>query len=75
MAPGKLECPLRLFIANEHGISTLSIYQGCVLEIFGVPYTIDLIHIPMKDVCVIVGIDWLSRFGAMIDCKGQRVVV
>lgn len=25
--------------------------------------------------CVIVGIDLLSRFGAMIDCEGQRVVL
>ena len=24
---------------------------------------------------MIVGMDWLSRFGAMIDCEGQRVVV
>ena len=38
-------------------------------------YLIDLIPIPMGDVCVIVGMDWLSRFGAMIDCAGQRVVV
>ena len=38
-------------------------------------FPIDLIPIPMGDVCVIVGMDWLSRFGAMIDCEGQRVVV
>ena len=25
--------------------------------------------------CVIMVIDWLSRFGAIIDCEGQRVVV
>ena len=24
---------------------------------------------------MIVGMDWLSRFGVMIDCEGQRVVV
>ena len=40
-----------------------------------VPYSIDLIHIPMGDVCVIIGMDRLSRFGAMIDYEGQRVVV
>ena len=51
------------------------IYHGCVLEIFGVPYLIDLIPIPMEDVCVIVGMDWLSNFVAMIDCEGQGVVV
>ena len=45
------------------------------MEIFEVPFPIDLIHIPIRDVCVIVGMDWLSRFGAMIDCEGQWVVV
>ena len=39
------------------------------------PYPDDLIRIHMGDVCVNVGMDWLSRFGAMIDYKGQRVVV
>ena len=38
---------------------------------FGVPYPIELIHILMEDVCVIVGIDQLNRFRAMIDCEGQ----
>ena len=75
MILGELECPLRVSIANEHGISASSVFQDCVLEIFGVPYPIDLIPIPMGDVCVIVGMDWLSRFKATIDCKGQRVVV
>ena len=70
-----LECPLRVSIANEHGVFASLVYQGCELEIFGVSFPIDLIPIPMGDVCMIVGMDWLSRFGAMIDCEGQRVVV
>ncbi|CAH1445284.1 unnamed protein product [Lactuca virosa] len=72
---GELECPLRVSIANEHGVSASSVYRGCDLEIFGVSFPIDLIPIPMGEVCMIVGMDWLSRFGAMIDCEGQRVVV
>ena len=63
----ELECPLCVSIANKHGVSTSVVYQGCVLEIFGVPYPIDRIPIPMGDVYVIVGMDRLSRFGAMID--------
>ena len=39
------------------------------------PYLIDLILIPMGDVFVIVGMDWLSRFGVMIDCGVHQVVV
>lgn len=66
MTVGKLACPLPVSITNEHGVSTSSVYQGCVLEIFRVPYPIDLISISMGDVCVILGMDWLSSFDAMI---------
>ena len=58
-----------------HEVSTSSVYRGCELEIFGVSFTIDLIPIPMGEVCVIVEMDWLSQFGAMIDCERQQVVV
>ena len=75
MTLSELECTLRVSIANEHGISASRVYSGRVLEIFGIPYPIDLIPIPMGDVCVIVDMDWLSRFGTMIDYEGQRVVV
>lgn len=71
MPVGELECPLRVFIANKHGVSASSVYRGCELEIFGVPFPIDLILIPMGDVRVIVGKDWLSRFRSMINCEGQ----
>ena len=49
--------------------------QGCVIEIFGIEFLIDLVPIAMRDVCVIVGMDWLSRFGAMIDCERQLVTI
>ena len=74
----ELESPLQVFIANEHGISTFTVYRGCVLDIFRVSFLIDLISIPMRDVCVIMAIDWLSHFGQGLGfdfrCPGcQRV--
>ena len=68
---GEIECPLRVSISNEHMIYASSVHQGCMLVIFGVSFLIDLILIPMGDVCVIVGMYWLSHFGAMIDCEGK----
>lgn len=38
-------------------------------------YLIYLIPIHMQDVCVIVGMIWLSRFGAMIDYERQQVLI
>ena len=45
-----------------HAVFATDGIQGCVLEIFGVEFTIDLVPIAMGDVCVIVGMDWLSWF-------------
>ena len=75
MSLGELEFWLRVSIANEQWVFASSIFWDCTLEIFGVFYLIDLIPIPTGDVCVIVGMDWFSRFGVIIDCEGQRVVV
>ena len=47
-------------IANEHGVSASSVYLGYELEFFGLSFPIDLIHIPMREVSVIVWMDWIS---------------
>ena len=51
------------------------VIRGCVLEIFSVEFPIDLVPIAMGDVCVIVGMDWLSRYEVVIDCKRQLVSI
>lgn len=64
---GEFECLLRVSIANEHKVSASRVFCDYVLEIFRVPYSRYLIPIPMEDVCMIVEMDWLSRFEAMAD--------
>ena len=49
--------------------------RGCVLEIFGVEFPIDQVPIVMGDVCGLVGMDWSSRFEAVIDCEQQLVMI
>ena len=46
-----------------------------MLEIEGVRFPIDLIPIVMNEINLIVGMDWLSRQRAHIDCENQRIVV
>ncbi|XP_052622433.1 uncharacterized protein LOC128127784, partial [Lactuca sativa] len=70
-----LSRPLRVSIADEKVICATEVLRGCVLEIFGIGFPIDLIPIVMGDVCVIVGMDWLSWFGAVIDCERQLVTI
>ena len=52
---------------DERAVYATDVIRGCALKIFGVEFTIDLIRIAVGDVCVIV--NWLSRFGAVIDCE------
>ena len=71
----ELDRPLRVSIADERVVYASDVIRGCVLEIFGVEFPIDLVPIAMGDVCVIVGMDWLSRYGAVIDCERQLVTI
>ena len=67
--------PLRVSIADEKAVYATDVIRGCVIEIFGVDFPIHLVPIAMGDVCVIVGMDWLSKFGAVIDCERQLVTM
>ena len=70
-----LSLPLRVSIVDEHSVFATDVIRGCVLDIFEVEVLIDLVPIAMRDVCVIVGMDLLSRFGAVIDCERQLVTI
>jgi hypothetical protein len=43
--------------------------------ICGNEYYADLYVIPMRDIVVILGMDWLSNHGAQIDCGENRVAI
>ncbi|KAJ9552628.1 LOW QUALITY PROTEIN: hypothetical protein OSB04_016673 [Centaurea solstitialis] len=49
------------------------VYRNSVIQIFGVKFRIDLIPIPLREINVVVGVDWLSRNGGHIDCENKRV--
>ena len=65
-----LKGDIEVLYRQQTQVSASSVYQGCFLEIFGVLCLINLIPISMRDVYMIVWMDWLSRFGVMIDCEG-----
>jgi hypothetical protein len=45
------------------------------MEFSGTKFEIDLIPIAMKELCVIVGMDWLDSVEAKIDCRHKQVWV
>ncbi|KAJ9539429.1 hypothetical protein OSB04_032162 [Centaurea solstitialis] len=71
----KLDSPLEVEIADEEFCLCKNVFRGNVIEIFGVKFSIDLIPIPMREINVVAGVDWLSRNGGHIDCENERVVI
>ena len=51
------------------------LFRGVPLSISGVEYPSDLIHFDLKDLEVILGMDWLGKYKAQIDCAAQKVTL
>ena len=49
------------------------ICRGCELEIFGILLTVDLRVMDMSEFDVILEMDWLTTYRAVIDCERRRV--
>ncbi|KAL8124997.1 hypothetical protein AgCh_012612 [Apium graveolens] len=60
-------------IANQEIIPVNQVYANCNLELGGVRYPVDLIPFLLGEFDVILGMDWLSRNHAQIDCEGKKV--
>ena len=72
---GKLARPMVIEVADNRMIYVTDVYRGCTLEFSGVEFPIDLIPIAMRELCVIVGMDWLDAFDAEILCRKRQVRV
>ncbi|XP_028777930.1 uncharacterized protein LOC114734474 [Neltuma alba] len=70
------EMPVILSVSTLVGLSVRTT-QACLnltLDFKGHRTTIDLICLPLQGMDVIIGMDWLSRNNAVLDCR-KRVVV
>jgi hypothetical protein len=68
----KLEYPITVLSAGETILVT-HLKQEQVIMISDCVYLADIFLIPMKDMVVILGMDWLEENGAQIDCKEKTV--
>ena len=57
-----------------HIISMNSVYKNCPIVIQAREFLADLIPLPFREFDLILGMDWLSRHRAIVDC-GQKTVV
>ena len=57
-----------------HDISVNSVYRNCSIVIQAREFLADLIPLPFREFDLILGMDWLSKHRAIVDC-GQKIVV
>ena len=57
-----------------HSISVNSVYKNCPVVVQAREFLTDLIPLPFREFDLILGMDWLSRHRAIVDC-GQKTVV
>ena len=69
-----LERPMIVLSAGGT-LAVTHIKKEQVITICGQTYYADLFVIPMKDIAVILGMDWLSNHGARIDCEEKTVSI
>lgn len=70
------QTPYTLEVSNPTSHKTLStklMYKGCKVDIGDRLLEADLSVIPILDFDVILGMDWLSKSHALVDCRNKKV--
>ncbi|KAI3510710.1 hypothetical protein L1887_17843 [Cichorium endivia] len=70
---GRLSRPMVVRVADNRTLYT-EVYSGCTPKISGLEFSIDLIPIAMREVCVTVDMDWLDTLEAEISCHRKQQV-
>ena len=63
--------PFDLSVSTPTGrkVSTSQTYLNCPILIEGKPFVIDLVCLPLTDIDIIIGMDWLSSNDIILDCS------
>ncbi|XP_075483600.1 uncharacterized protein LOC142523753 [Primulina tabacum] len=73
LKPELLAEPFRIATPTNKAIETHEIHMDCLISIGNQTFSADLIQLVMADFDIILGMDWLSRNNAIVDCKRKRV--
>jgi len=49
-------------------VSCEELYEGCPIKIYECEFPVDLYKFELTDFGVILGMDWLAKYQAQIDC-------
>ena len=57
-----------------HSVSVNNVYRNCPIVIQAREFLADLITLPLREFDLILGMDWLAKHRAIVDC-GQKTIV
>nr|GEX10407.1 reverse transcriptase domain-containing protein [Tanacetum cinerariifolium] len=73
ITPSTLDYYYDVELADRRIIRLNAIIQGCTLDFLNHPFNIDLIPIKLGSLNVIIGMDWLEKYQAVIICAEKIV--
>nr|GEZ36088.1 hypothetical protein [Tanacetum cinerariifolium] len=73
IAPSTLDTSYAIELADGRISETNIVLKGCTLGLLGHPFDIDLMPVDLGSFDVIIGMDWLAKYHALIVCD-EKVV-
>ncbi|XP_057247608.1 uncharacterized protein LOC130589961 [Beta vulgaris subsp. vulgaris] len=64
-----------IVIPSGDVINVSKLYRDVLVTIAGVEFPSDLIEFELDDLDIVMGMDWLEKFKAQIDCRAQKVTL
>ncbi|KAL3749910.1 hypothetical protein ACJRO7_010955 [Eucalyptus globulus] len=72
--PDPLECELCVDTPTGDFLIGHHVFKRCVIQINNVEMPVDLVELNIRDFDVIIGMDWLSTYRAIVDCFSKKVI-
>ncbi|XP_031275527.1 uncharacterized protein LOC116134023 [Pistacia vera] len=73
LMPIRIEQAIKIELPDGEGVVTYEVLMGELVTIKGRDMMVDLIVFNMPNFDIILGMDFLSRYGAEIDCRRKKV--
>ncbi|GJT55312.1 putative reverse transcriptase domain-containing protein [Tanacetum coccineum] len=75
VAPSTLDTSYAVELADRRISKTNAVLRGCTLGLLGHPFDIDLMPVELGSFDVIIGMDWLAKYHALIICDEKVVCI
>ncbi|GJV13226.1 putative reverse transcriptase domain-containing protein [Tanacetum coccineum] len=75
VAPSTLDTSYAVELADGRISETNVVLRGCTLGLLGHPFDIDLMPVELGSFDVIIGMDWLAKYHALIVCDEKVVCI